>query len=127
MKLFNKNTLPKLLTRTESLACIPYKSPTVTYHTLDHGELRLEYPLTIQPFFVKLAERWQKGQNRPPTRKIELDALGSIVWSMLDGEKTVAFIIKEFAAISGFSLREAEISVTTFIRELGRRGLILLR
>jgi hypothetical protein len=45
---------------------------------------------------------------------------------MFDGEKEVRTIIREVANQSGLSLQEAEISVTTFLRELGRRGLILI-
>lgn len=128
MKLFKKKQpLPETLTRTESLACIPLKSPSVTWRRLDDGALRLEYPLTTHPFWTKLASRRQHGPGNPLTRKIDLDTLGGMVWLLIDGEKAVSSIIKEFAAESGFSLGEAEISVSTFLRQLGKRGLIVLR
>ena len=127
MKLFKKAGQPAQLTRPEALACVPQKSPAVTAHLLENGALRLEYPLTIKPFFIQLAERWHKGQDRQPSKKIELDTLGAMVWGMVDGETTVAAIIRKFAANSGLSLHEAEISVTAFLRELGKRGLLLLR
>jgi hypothetical protein len=52
--------------------------------------------------------------------------MGSSVWQMFDGEKDVKAIIREVSKQSGLSLQEAEISVTTFLRQLGRRGLILM-
>ena len=127
MKLFRKKARSVPLTRTESLACVPQKSPTVTWQALENGEIRLEYPLNIRPFFISLAARWQKLHNERPTRKIELDQMGSIVWRLVDGENNVGKIIKEFSDESRLSVSEAEISVTTFLRELGRRGLILMR
>ena len=52
--------------------------------------------------------------------------MGSKVWQMFDGEKDVKTIIREVSNQSGLSLQESEISVTTFLRQLGRRGLILI-
>jgi hypothetical protein len=127
MKLFKKKEPPRQLTRTEALACIPHQSPEVAWRILESGELLLEYPLRIRPFFISLAARFFKGQVENPTRKIQLDTLGSLVWSMVDGRKNVALIIREFSRISDLSAQEAEISVTTFLRELGRRGLILMQ
>jgi hypothetical protein len=127
MKLFKKKELPKQLTRTESLACIPQKSPSVNGQILENGELLLEYPLRIRPFFINLSERLHKGQVPQPSRKIQLDTMGRMVWAMVDGEKNVACIVKEFSRTTGLSVQEAEISVTTFLRELGRRGLILMQ
>jgi hypothetical protein len=46
---------------------------------------------------------------------------------MFDGEKEVKAIIMDVAEQTGLTLQEAEISVTTFLRELGRRGLVLIR
>ena len=62
-----------------------------------------------------------------PTGKLQLDRLGSMVWQMVDGGKDVGTIVKEFSRASGLTLQEAEISVTAFFRQLGRRGLILMR
>lgn len=127
MKLFKKKEPPRQLTRTEALACVPHKSPAVAWQTLENGEILLESPLPIRPFFITLANRLSKGANENPTRKIQLDTLGCLVWTMVDGRKNVALIIEEFSNSSGLSVQEAEISVTTFLRELGRRGLIQLQ
>lgn len=127
MKLFKKKEPPSQLTRTEALACIPHRSPAVAWRILESGELLLEWPLRIQPFFITLAKRMSKGAGDNPTRKIQLDSLGSLVWTMVDGQKNVALIIQEFSRTSGLSVQEAEISVTAFLRELGRRGLVVMQ
>jgi hypothetical protein len=134
MKLFTKKAeLKKLskkqvkgLTRTEALAAIPQRSPSANWEILKNGDILIEYPLDIKPFFIQLTSRFQKGQGQRPTKKLQLDNMGSRVWQMFDGVKEVKTIIREVSDQSGLSLQEAEISVTTFLRQLGRRGLILM-
>jgi hypothetical protein len=134
MKLFKKKTGHKKgpkepakgLTRTEALASIPLRSPSATWEILEDGDILIEYPLSIKPFFLQLFSRFNKGQEQRPTKKLQLDAMGSKVWQMFDGKKEVKTIIREVAEETGLSLQEAEISVTTFLRQLGRRGLILI-
>jgi hypothetical protein len=43
---------------------------------------------------------------------------------MCDGRRTVEAIIEEFAADHKLSFREAQLSVTQFLRQLTQRGLI---
>ena len=134
MKLFRKKTASNRLskgkahglTRTEALASIPHRSPSATWEILEDGDIVIEYPLNIKPFFLQLANRFNKGQEQIPTKKLQLDSTGSRVWQMFDGVKEVKTIIGEVADQTGLSLHEAEISVTTFLRQLGQRGLILL-
>ncbi len=99
----------------------------MAWRILENGELLLEWSLRLRPFFITLAKRISRGAVENPTRKIQLDTLGCLVWTMVDGQKNVALIIQEFSSTSGLSVQEAEISVTTFLRELGRRGLILMQ
>ena len=130
LKLFqSKKTEPQeaQLTRTESLACIPQRSPSVRWQEVEDGDVIIIYPLSLKPFFISLAKRFNKGQEQTLTKKLQLDATGSKVWQLLDGETEVKAIIKEVAPATGLTLQEAEISVTTFLRELGRRGLILFK
>ena len=131
MKLFRKKKAPqgvvKGLTRTEALAGVPRIPPSATWVVLENGDILIEYPLHIKPFFIQLANRFDKGVKPRPTKKLQLDGMGSRVWQMFDGEKDVKAIIREISEQSGLSLQEAEISVTTFLRQLGQRGLITMR
>lgn len=127
MKLLNNNPKPTRPTRTEALAGIPERSSSVTWQVLESGDILIEYPLKLQPFFLQLANRFHQGPAQRPTKKLQLDGMGSKVWQMFDGIKDVRIIIIEVAEQSGLSLVEAEISVTAFLRQLGRRGLVLIR
>ncbi len=113
--------------RTESLACTPCHLPDIDWKRMDNGVIRIEYPLNIKPFFLQIARRFQRKQELRPTKKLELDELGTTLWCMIDGKKTVKTLIEEFAETKRFSIQEAEQSVTAFLRELGRRGVIVLR
>lgn len=49
------------------------------------------------------------------------------MWDRIDGKRSIAALAAGFAAAHRLDGREAEIAVTQFLRELGRRGLIGLR
>jgi len=115
------------ITRTESLACIPVQSAHVTYSHQEDGNVIIEYPLPLKPFFVSLARKFNKTEEQKLTKKLQLDNIGSRVWLMIDGSTDVKTIIKRIVPETGLSLQEAELSVTTFLRELGRRELILIK
>ena len=74
-----------------------------------------------------LMRRIGGAQGRPVERKLELDALGTQVWDLVNGRRSVRRLVREFAAAHKLPSREAEVAVTQFLRELGRRGLIGLK
>ena len=115
------------ITRTESLACIPEQASHIICYEQEDGNVTIEYPLPLKPFFISLARKFNKTKEQKLTKKLQLDNIGSSVWLMIDGSTDVKTIIKRIVPETGLSLQEAEISVTTFLRELGRRGLILIK
>lgn len=128
MKLFKSKVPPEnALNRTESLACIPQLLPGIDWQQTEKGEIVIQYPLSIKPFFLQIARRFKKEPQTRLTKKLQLDTLGSSVWLMIDGESDVKKIIEKFADESGLSRHEAEQSITTFFLQLGRRGLIALK
>lgn len=127
MRLSSKKKPPEGPTRTEALAGIPEVSPAVSWELLENGEVIIEYPLQLKPFFIQLISRFRKTREQKITKKLQLDTIGSLVWLMFDGDNDVKKIIRTVAQAQDLSLQEAEVSVTTFIRELGRRGLLLIR
>jgi hypothetical protein len=128
MKLFKSKVQPEnSLNRTESLACIPQLLPGIEWQQTEKGEIVIQYPLSIKPFFLQIARRFKKEPQTRLTKKLQLDTLGSSVWLMIDGESDVKTIIEKFADESGLSRQEAEQSITTFFLQLGRRGLIALK
>ncbi|SDB08340.1 Coenzyme PQQ synthesis protein D (PqqD) [Desulfonatronum thiosulfatophilum] len=114
-------------TRQEALSLRPVRNKDVLEEKQPNGLIRLSYPLTLKPWFGKWAQKLGKWDGRPMTKKLELDEMGGLAWSMVNGSHTVRDIIDAFIAEYGLQPKEAELSVTAFIKELGRRGIIGLR
>lgn len=62
--------------------------------------------------------------SMPDDRRIVLDAIGTDVWQMTDGQNTLGRIAKKLAEKYKLSPREAELSLQQFFKELGRRGYV---
>ncbi len=114
-----------VIAKNDALLCIPEKNGLVEEIVLDSGDLILSYQATYKPFFKKIQKIIRNKKSKESfRRKIQLDQLGIDVWSRLNGEKNVKTIIKEFASLHHLNYKEAEISVTLFLRSLGEKGLI---
>ena len=115
------------MARKESLAYTPVKNVQVTEKRLETGDVLLIYPVDVRPWFAGLVRRLGGPSGKTYTKKIQLDTLGTAVWEMMDGKRTVRQLIKRFAKHHQLHNREAEIAVTQFIRDLGKRGVIGLK
>lgn len=62
----------------------------------------------------------------PKERKLQLDAVGSYVWRQCDGRHTVQQLIDDLARKYKLNRKEAEVSLTEFLRQLGRKKLIAI-
>lgn len=61
----------------------------------------------------------------PKTRQLILDdEVGSTVWTICDGEHTISSIVDHLCKTYQLTRKEAEVSVTEFLRQLGRRRLV---
>lgn len=127
MKVFKKMPAKSGPTRMEALAFKPVKSRQISETRLDTGEVVLEYPLTVRPLVAAVARRLGRSQDLVQAKKLQLDALGTFVWDLVDGKRSVRGMIQIFAETHRLENREAEVAVTRFIRELGKRGLLGLR
>lgn len=74
--------------------------------------------------FPDLVARWFK---LPDHRKLELDEIGSDVWEMCDGSNSVETITKKIVSAYQLNRRQAETSVTAYLRMLAQRRLIVLK
>jgi len=124
--LFRKNK-SELLSREDALECTPIKNDGVEESRLENGELQLSYPVTSRPWLAGLARRLGRKSYETYLKKLQLDALGTEVWELMDGATRVRDVIRQFAAKHRLQQREAELAVTRFLCELGKRGLIGLR
>ena len=124
MRVFKKKLKGPAVSRAEALDRIPAKNVQITEDRLETGEVLIGYRVTIRPFFATLVKRFGGPEEQVQTKKLQLDTLGSSVWDLLDGKRSVRQLIQIFAETHQLQPREAEVAVTQFIRELGRRGLI---
>jgi hypothetical protein len=123
----NKVTKKATLKRTDSLLCIPEKNLMVKEIFMDSGDLILSFQSEYKPFFMKIQKLMRQVSKKTFNRKVELDKLGIDVWQFIDGEKNVKNIINDFSELHKLNQKEAEISVTLFLKSLGEKGLIGIR
>ncbi len=113
--------------RNRALDCIPVKNPQVREEADRQGEIRLHYQVQVRPWFQGVVKKITRSESSLISRTLQLDPLGASVWQMIDGKQSVHNIIEVFQAIHQLNRREAEVSVTTFFKELGKRGLLAMR
>ncbi len=59
-------------------------------------------------------------------RAAALDRVGSRVWRLCDGERTVEGVIDEFASSYHLTFHEARVAVTGYLKELIQRGVLAI-
>lgn len=107
------------------MACKPLKNRNITEKRMENGLIMLSYPLRLKPLFADVAKRfgmWKDGHA--PIKKLELDEMGTLVWDMIDGKNSVRKIAAAFAQKYQVLPREAEVATASFLRDLGKRGLV---
>lgn len=87
----------------------------------------LRYPVQAKPWLRKIFKTATSREPEIMIRKLQLDSMGSNVWQMIDGKKSVEQISLTFQKQHKLNPREAEISVSEFVQQLGRRGLVALK
>ena len=127
MRVFKKKPKGPSISRAEALDRIPVKNRQISENQLETGEIVIRYPVSMRPFFAGLAKRFGGQEVQTQMKKLQLDELGTSVWNLIDGNRSVRQLVKMFAETHQLEPREAAVSVTQFVRELGRRGLIGMR
>jgi hypothetical protein len=128
MKVFKKKASEKYqISREQALKSIPVKNNQISEESSESGEVIIHYLTIMRPWISNVARRFGGAEAQPQTKKLQLDQLGTEVWNLIDGNRSVRMIIRSFAESNQLQVREAEVAVTQFIRQLGKRGLIGLR
>ena len=127
MKFVKKNIDGSQLTKSKALTLTPVKNIESSEVTLNSGVVVIRYPVTMRPWMAKWIQRFKGPSPQIGSRKLQLDNLGTEVWKMIDGKRTVRDIVDAFAETHQLEDREAEMAVTQFLRDLGKRGLIGLK
>jgi len=110
------------LSRAAALDGIPLRSGEVTQKRLENGLVEIGYPVVMRPFWAGVARRL--GVESQSIRRLQLDEMGTAVWDLIDSQRSVRQVAAAFARRFKLHDQEARTSVTAFLRELGRRGII---
>jgi len=108
------------LTRQQALSALPVRNLSLSSQRTENGETEITIPrredwvgrLLVLIFFA------------PRERKVILEAIGSDIWEMCDGQHSVAQMVEALMAKHKLNRREAEASLTEYLRRLGKRRLI---
>jgi hypothetical protein len=106
--------------RKDALAIIPVRHPLVKWERKGK-EVVLDVPMRDDAL-ARIVKKLLK--NLPGTRQIGLDAVGSDVWELCDGERDINSIVSALAKTHKLVRREAEASVTMFLQTLAKKNLI---
>ena len=107
----------------EVLATVPFRNEAMEIKRRKDGGLLASVPIR-KPKYLIPPLRWIIPFS--DRRRIELDTLGACVLDLCDGRRTIEAIIERFAADHKLSFREAQLSVTPFLKQLAERGLVAI-
>jgi hypothetical protein len=118
------------IARSDFLSVRPVRNPKLKWEKDESGKITLILQMREQP--KDNEEKDERRRRRPMfssstpsvrTKKIRLDTVGSIVWELCDGERTVKDIAEQLHEKYKMLPSEAEISLNTYFNELAKRGL----
>lgn len=121
MPLFLRKKAPAL-SKKEALNTLPIRNPYVEWEKTEDGEVLIKVPRRKDWLGKLLAFIFAP----PETRQVSLDKIGSLVWDLSDGQHSFEDIVRAVSKNYKVTRREAEIGVAAFLRELGKRKLIVL-
>ena len=126
MGLFRSKSLPptpKAPVISNPLAVVPLKPDNVEVKQDQHGLISLKMTPPLKPFKRKVAQ-WLHYEY---SAKVELDEVGSLYYSLVDGRQTLSAIIDAMAQKLGKSRKETAPTVVAFTKSLMTRSLLVLK
>ena len=124
MGLFRKKKEPAL-SRRESLDAVIEVNQTIAVTREEGGCVTLHIPFEPPPAIKKIAA-FLGAKETPRTTPIELDEIGTFCWDLFDGTHPVREIIGRLAERYKLNRKEAEVALTSFIRTLAGKGLVII-
>ena len=119
---WRKKAVAPPLSREESLKAVVVPVTDVEAQEKPDGTITLAVPFRASRVVERLAQSLG-ARSGAGERRIELDELGTFVWRMCDGRTTVRQMIERLAARYQLNRKDAEVSLTTFVRTLAAKGL----
>jgi len=123
------------LRRSDFLRLKPVRNPMVKWEKNEKGEIKIIIPLKKIKEIREKAETDKRRKRKKPDlfsklfpepkeKQIQLDEIGSVVWELCDGNRTVKDIIDYLYEKYKLLPRESEISLNTYLNSLVKRGLM---
>lgn len=116
-----KKEKPPEIPRSEFLKMRPVRNPKLRWEKKEEGTFSIFIPLE-QP------EGKKRGLSKlapaPKEKQIQLDKVGSIVWELCDGERTMQDIVEHLHEEYKLLPSEAEVSLNAYFNQLSKRGLV---
>ncbi|MDH7569797.1 MAG: PqqD family protein [Armatimonadota bacterium] len=120
MGLLKRKAKPQF-TREQILRSRPLRNALLQWEVNDEGKVVITIPRR-RDWVARIANVFFAI---PPHRQLVLDdEVGSSVWVICDGEHTISGIVDHLCRTYKLTPKEAEVSVTEFLRQLGRRRLV---
>ncbi|MBC8235213.1 PqqD family protein [bacterium] len=111
---------PPDIGRENVMRSIPLRNTVITWEMDDKNEVSLVIPQK-EKLWVKITS---KVFMIPDKRVVVLDDVGSFVWTLCDGKNSIEHIMKRLCNKYNLTRKEAEVSLLTYMRQLGKRGFI---
>ncbi len=108
------------LTKEQAMAVKPVINPVLTWNVNENGEVSITIPVRNDRTGRILGRLF----GTPKSKQLVLDEVGSSVWQMCDGQHGVGLIISELCKKYKLNKREAEASVTMYLKMLAERNLV---
>jgi len=119
------------LRRSDFVRLKPVRNPMVKWEKNEKGEVNIVIPLKNIKEKTKGAKKKRKRTGilskffpEPKEKRIQLDEIGSIVWELCDGQRTVKEIVDHLYEKYKLLPREAELSLSSYLNNLAKRGLM---
>ena len=112
--------------RKDALAIVPLRHPLVTWERSDN-EVILSIPMRedrIARAAKAIIKAVRIAKELPTSRLLGLDEVGSFVWELCDGQRSIDAIVMALSKEYKLTRREAEASVTMFLQTLAKKNLI---
>jgi hypothetical protein len=108
------------ISREAMLASRPLRNEEVQWDRDENGEVYITL-VRAKTWKVNLLS---KIFHVPEKRRLVLDEVGSQVWGMCDGRTSVEAMIRRLSGQYKLNLKESEISLLHYLRQLGQKRLV---
>ena len=110
---------PKM-SKKEVIELLPVRNQLLTWTKTEDNEIMLSIPMRKDRVGVLIGRIFKT----PDSKQVLLDEVGAHVWELCDGKHNIAGVVAEISKQFGLSRREAEVSVTLYLKTLAERKFV---